>query len=158
MALEIERKFLVNKELIPSLSGGKLLMQAYLCKTPERTVRIRIADKKAFLTIKGKTIGCSCKEFEYEIPVVDAEQLLLLCEDQPIRKTRHEIPCGSHIWEIDIFHAQNEGLILAEIELSAENEEFTIPNWITREVTSNFRYYNSYLSANPFQAWDSLEH
>ncbi len=154
MHVEIERKFLL-KQPIPSslLTNGTLYIQGYLCKNSEKTIRVRIAGEKAYLTIKGKTVGCSKSEYEYEIPVAEAEELLLLCEDKLIRKTRHVIPYASHRWDVDVFHEENDGLILAEIELASENERFELPAWAGEEVTQDFRYYNSYLSEHPYRLW-----
>ncbi|MDR0873145.1 MAG: CYTH domain-containing protein [Prevotellaceae bacterium] len=151
--IEIERKFLVNPSIIGRLKEGKLYTQAYLCKEKERTVRIRIAENRAFLTIKGKTSGFSRTEFEYEIPPEDAETLLSMCAGVPIRKTRYKVFFGNHTWEVDVFGGENEGLLLAEIELKSEDEAFEIPDWATREVTGDGRYYNSYLAGCPFCAW-----
>jgi len=151
MAIEIERKFLLKENILPSFENGTLYVQGYLDENPEKTIRVRIAGAKAFLTIKGKTTRYSKSEYEYEIPVKDAEELLLLCKNAPIRKTRYLIYYGSHRWDVDVFHEQNDGLILAEIELESENEPFDMPPWIGKEVTHDFRYYNAYLSGHPFE-------
>ena len=153
MAIEIERKFLLKENILPPLENGTLYVQGYLDESAERTIRVRIAGVKAFLTIKGKTTGYTKSEYEYEIPVSDAEELMLLCEHAPIRKTRYIIYYGSHRWDLDVFHEQNEGLILAEIELESESETFDSPPWIDKEVTQDFRYYNAYLSGNPYRLW-----
>lgn len=154
MIIEIERKFLLKPDAVPTLTNGVLFVQGYLDKSAEKTIRVRIAEKEAFITIKGKTESFSRKEFEYEIPITDAEELLLLCPDFIIRKTRYNISVGKHVWGIDVFHAENEGLILAEIELESEDETFERPDWIGKEVTDDFRYFNSYLSKNPFKNWE----
>jgi adenylate cyclase len=154
MAIEIERKFLLKQSIPSSIKEmGIFYMQGYLNETPERTLRIRTAGEKAYLTIKGKMEGLTRLEFEYEIPLNDAKQLLLLCIHPPIEKTRYKIKQGSHTWEVDVFHGENEGLVLAEIELQSESEKFEIPDWIGDEVTSDFRFYNSYLSAHPYKTW-----
>lgn len=154
MAIEIERKFLLRQS-ITSITDkkGLLYIQAYLNESPERTVRIRVAGDKAFLTVKGKSSGFTKLEFEYEIPVEDAKQMLKLCENTPLEKIRYRVPYGSHIWEVDCFYGENEGLVLAEIELKSEDESFEMPEWIGDEVTSDKRYYNSYLSAHPYKTW-----
>ena len=151
MAVEIERKFLLKENAFPPFENGTLYVQGYLDENLERTIRVRIAGTKAFLTIKGKTTGCSKSEYEYKIPVKDAQELLLLCKNTPIRKTRYHIYYGAHRWDVDVFHEQNDGLILAEIELESENEPFDRPPWIGEEVTHDFKYYNAYLSGNPFR-------
>ena len=154
--LEIERKFLVtsdsyNKEAF----SKKRITQGYLNSNPERTVRIRIRENKAYLTIKGNssTSGMSRFEWEKEIAVDEAKNLLLLCEKGVIDKTRFEVKVGNHIYEIDEFYGENEGLEMAEIELQSETECFEKPSWLGEEVTNNNRYYNSYLSKNPFKKW-----
>ena len=153
MGIEIERKFLVKENHNIGLEGGKNLAQGYLQADGERTVRVRIANDKAFLTIKGKTVGFSRSEFEYEIPVEDAKQILPLSLYPMVEKVRVEIPVEKHIWEVDFFSGKNEGLILAEIELGSEDETFDLPDWIAEEVTGDQRYYNSHLSKNPFSEW-----
>jgi len=153
MAIEIERKFLLKENTLPSLENGTLYVQGYLDESAEKTIRVRIAGTKAFLTIKGKTTGYTKSEYEYEISVKDAEELLLLCSNEPIRKTRYLIYYGSHRWDVDVFHEQNEGLVLAEIELESESETFEIPPWIGKEVTQDFRYYNAYLSGHSYRSW-----
>lgn len=154
MAKEIERKYLVRSDEWKSLiTKSYPLAQAYLSTDPERTVRVRIKKDKGILTIKGKTSGISRLEFEYEIPVSDAEQLLLLRQSTAIYKTRHEVVFAGKCWEIDVFEAENEGLVLAEIELNEETETFEMPDWIGEEVSHDHRYFNAYLSNHPFSCW-----
>ena len=147
---EIERKFLVKGDFKPFASTQKKLKQGYLSKVPERTVRIRIQDAKGFLTIKGKSnaTGVSRFEWEKEIPLEEAESLLLLCEPSIIEKTRYLVPeKGGLCFEVDVFEGDNAGLVLAEIELNSENESFVKPSWLGEEVTGDVRYYNSYISS-----------
>ncbi len=154
MGIEIERKFLVNEELLkPLLPTGTHYEQGYLPTTDLTTVRVRIAGETGFLTVKGKTTGASRAEFEYEIPLTEAREMLdLFCETTVVKK-RYLIPRGVHTFEVDIFEGENSGLILAEVELTSENEKVDIPNWITKEVTSDPRYYNSQLLINPISRW-----
>ncbi len=152
MATEIERKFLVIPNKWPK-TVGTLYKQGYLSRHPERVVRVRCIDKRAFLTIKGKVENYSRAEFEYEIPLADAEVLLELCEKPIIEKTRYKLNHEGHLWEIDEFHGENAGLVLAEIELLDEKETFVSPVWLGEEVTEDMRYYNSNLIANPYSRW-----
>ena len=150
---EIERKFLVRNNSFKTLATAKKnISQGYLNTHPERTVRIRIADEKAFLTIKGKgnETGMTRFEWEKEIQVDEAKALLALCEKGVIEKTRFLIPAGNHVFEVDEFYGENAGLVIAEIELSDENEAFEKPNWLGQEVTNDEKYYNAYLSKNPY--------
>ncbi|MBF4470802.1 CYTH domain-containing protein [Flavobacterium sp. HJJ] len=154
--IEIERKFLVTSDAFKAEAFAQnRIKQGYLSSVPERTVRVRIKGSKGFLTIKGisNESGMSRFEWEKEIPAADAEKLLLLCETGVIDKTRFEVKSGSHIIEIDEFYGENEGLIMAEIELKSETESFKKPIWLDKEVTSDKRYYNAYLSKNPFKSW-----
>lgn len=153
---EIERKFLVTStEFIQESSLQNRIVQGYLNSDLSRTVRVRIKGEKGFLTIKGKgnASGTTRFEWEKEIAVAEAELLLQLCEKGIIDKIRYEIPVGKHTFEVDIFSGENQGLIIAEVELSSENETFEKPQWLGIEVTGNKRYYNSYLSLNPFKSW-----
>lgn len=155
--IEIERKFLVTSTaFIAEAFCQNRIVQGYLNSNPERTVRIRIKGDKGFLTIKGigNESGLSRFEWEKEIQVTEAEQLLHLCENGVIDKIRHEVKVGSHVYEVDVFSGANEGLIVAEIELSDENESFEKPVWLGEEVTNDNRYYNAYLSNNPFNNWN----
>jgi len=154
MPLEIERKFLVNTEKLTIESEGTFLCQAYLSEDAARTVRIRIAGEKAFLTIKGQTNGISRKEYEYPVPVADAREMMQLAIYPPVEKTRYKILHEGMMWELDIFHGKNEGLILAEIELTSENQTFTRPEWIACEVSGDPRYFNSYLAKFPYRSWE----
>ena len=145
--MEIERKFLVDKKTwdLVVKPKPKKIIQAYLFRSPEKTIRVRTKGDKGFLTIKGKTTGISRSEFEYEIPLEEAEQLISEFADKVILKNRYEIKVGDHLWEIDEFHGKLEGLLLAEIELSFEAEEFELPTWVKTDVSTDENYYNSQL-------------
>ena len=154
--IEIERKFLVlSDDFINKAFAKKRIVQGYLNSNPERTVRIRIKEEKGFLTIKGKgnASGTTRLEWETEIPLQDAEKLLTICESGTIDKIRHEVKVGNHVYEVDVFAGENEGLLIAEIELGDENENFEKPSWLGKEVTNDKRFYNAYLSVNPFKSW-----
>lgn len=154
--VEIERKFLVlSNDFINEAFSQKRIVQAYLSSNPDRTVRVRIKGDKGFITIKGKSNanGTSRLEWEREISVMDAETLLSICESGTIDKIRHEIKVGKHVYEVDIFSGENEGLVMAEIELQSEEESFEKPSWLGEEVTNDERYYNAYLSKKPFLNW-----
>jgi adenylate cyclase len=154
--LEIERKFLVeNNDFLKEAISSSKLVQGYLNSDKERTVRIRIQEETAYITIKGKSSvnGLSRFEWEKEIKVQDAELLLPLCEKGIISKTRYFVVFKDFTIEVDVFNNENEGLILAEIELTTEDQKITLPSWIGKEVTGDKRYYNSYLSTNPFKTW-----
>jgi CYTH domain-containing protein len=156
MSIEVERKFLVKNDNFKKESfQQKHLKQGYLNSNKNRTVRIRIADKKAFITIKGKSnkTGTSRYEWEKEINKKEAEKLLLLCELTLIEKTRYLVKIGKHTFEVDEFYGDNNGLIIAEIELKDENESFIKPNWLGKEVTGDLKYYNSSISKYPFKDW-----
>ncbi len=154
MATEIERKFLVNGDAWRSLAVGTLYRQGYIATNPERTVRVRVVENTGYLTIKGLSIGISRPEFEYTIPVEDAEQMLQnLCDRPLIEKTRYKIKVGDLLWEVDEFEGENQGLILAEVELTDENQTVELPNWIGKEVSGDSRYSNSYLAKHPFSQW-----
>ncbi len=156
MPLEIERKFLLkNNDWKKSVQQQFVIKQGYLNTHPDRTVRIRIKGSKGILTVKGKTIHATRAEYEYEIPINHAEEMILLCEKPIIEKIRYLVEHHNKIWEIDIFSGANEGLMIAEIELESEDEAFHIPSWIGKEVTIDTRYYNSNLSENPFSKWKS---
>ena len=152
MSTEIERKFLVDG-IEWKLGIGVPYCQGYLNPNKERTVRVRIAGDKAFLTIKGITKGISRPEFEYEIPVSDAEQLLKICDGPLIQKTRYVVNYKGNIWEVDEFSGENEGLIIAEIELQDEAQLFERPSWVGKEVSDDPRYFNSNLASNPYSKW-----
>lgn len=157
MAQEIERKYLVAGDYKSEAYASVRIIQGYLSRAPERVVRIRIKDDKGFITIKGTTndSGLSRFEWEKEIPLADAQSLLKLAEPGVIDKTRHLIKNtdGKHTWEVDEFHGDNEGLIMAEIELESESDLFDKPSWLGKEVTGDKRYYNAYLSEKPFKNW-----
>jgi adenylate cyclase len=155
MGVEIERKYLLNLGIWNELSKPvpKFLRQGYLLKEPGKTVRVRIADKQAFITIKGKSAGMSRSEYEYEIPVADAEELLNAFCDTIISKHRYEITFAGKLWEVDVFMGDNEGLYIAEIELDDEAESFELPEWVGEEVTADKRYFNSNLSVRPYSTW-----
>ena len=156
MSLEIERKFLIkNLDFKTESFEKKYLKQGYLNADKNRTVRIRIADEKAFITIKGKSnkAGTTRFEWEKEIPLSEAEELLLLCEPSIIEKHRYLIKKGTHTFEVDVFLGDNQGLIVAEVELNSENETFEKPTWLGNEVTGELKYYNSSISKLPFKNW-----
>ena len=152
MAKEIERKFLVSGEFRQDSPESYRIMQGYICSDPDRTVRVRVRGDKGFLTIKGRSSedGLSRYQWEKEIPVSEAFELMALCGSGVIDKTRYLVPFGKHTYEVDVFHGANEGLVLAEIELSDEQEAFEKPSWLGEEVTGDVRYYNSMLSLHPF--------
>lgn len=153
MGIEIERKFLVDIDKLQPLTNGIKILQGYLL-SHSPSIRIRIANKKAFLTIKGKpTNNISRSEFEYEIPLADGLELLKECKELIISKTRYEIMYENHLWELDIFEEENKGLIVAEIELSSEDESFTLPSWVTVEVSNDTRYTNANLISHPYSRW-----
>ena len=167
MALEIERKFLVTGEYKSLAVDNTRIIQGYLSSVPERTVRVRIKGEQGYITIKGAgttfvthsggasgtTSGASRYEWEKEIPVEEAKELLAICEPGIIDKTRFLIPSGLHTFEVDEFYGDNLGLTVAEIELSSENEPFEKPEWLGKEVTGDSRYYNAELVKNPYTKW-----
>ena len=155
MPQEIERKFLVKGNFKRYIKKTTNIIQGYLSSVPERTVRVRIINDTGILTIKGigNKSGTSRFEWETEILRKDAENLLELCEPGVIDKKRHIIESGDHIFEVDEFHGDNEGLILAEIELKSEDEEFMKPDWLGEEVTGDVKYYNAMLMKNPYKNW-----
>jgi CYTH domain-containing protein len=153
MAAEIERKFLVANDSWRDGTAGVRIAQGYLSQDPDRTVRVRIAGEGAWLTIKGRTEGITRVEFEYPIPLDDARVLLGLCLPSVIDKTRHEVSFAGHLWEIDVFHGDNEGLIVAEVELADEAVSPELPSWVGAEVSSDARYFNSCLAAQPYAKW-----
>ncbi|WP_410220505.1 CYTH domain-containing protein [Pedobacter sp.] len=155
MATEIEHKYLVNldiwKNIIPDKSVE--IRQAYLQTDPEKTIRIRTKDKSGFITIKGNTVGATRLEFEYEIPIADANELINKFCSNLIEKTRHIVTHDSNTWEVDEFKGLNNGLIVAEIELTDEDEKYSIPNWVNKNITDDLRYANSNLTIKPFMTW-----
>ena len=154
MAQEIERKFLIDPDKLDDLNCGITIKQGYVPTSDNTAVRVRIMGDQAFLTLKGENRGAVRTEFEYEIPVSDAEQMLAeLCSGPKVDKTRYLITHDKHLWELDIFAGDNLGLIVAEVELSSETEEVKLPDWITQEVTGDPKYYNSNLLENPYSNW-----
>ena len=156
MALEIERKFLVKSEDYKGLARKHYrIVQGYLSSNPERTVRVRIKGERGYLTVKGiaNDSGLTRFEWEKEIAVAEADELLKICEPGVIDKIRYEVDFGNHTYEVDEFSGDNRGLVIAEIELSDENEAFDKPDWLGDEVTGDKRYYNSMLSLKPFSRW-----
>ena len=153
--MEIERKFLVAGDFTPYVTSSCRISQGYLSSNPDRTVRVRIKGDKGFLTIKGRSSsdGLSRYEWEKEIPLDEATELIGLCEAGVIDKTRHIVPHRGHIWEVDVFRGENEGLVVAEIELSSTDEEFEQLSWVADEVTGDVRYYNAYISSHPYKEW-----
>lgn len=156
MPAEIERKFLIDRQRWPEPKTGEHIQQAYLSSQKERVIRLRIAGEVAHLTVKGITTGATRLEFEYEIPVSDARQMISeICEQPVLEKVRYRIPAGRHVWEVDEFLGANEGLLVAEIELEDEAEEFEKPDWIAAEVTDDPRYFNSNLLSHPYSKWSA---
>ena len=153
MGVEIERKFLVLNSKWRQLGDPVHYAQGYLVADGTRTVRVRIAGEEAFLTIKGASNGMSRSEFEYRVPVDEARELLRLSATPVIEKFRTKILYHGKIWEVDEFEGANKGLVIAEIELVSENEDFDLPSWIGEEVTGDLRYYNSRLAIHPFSQW-----
>ena len=153
MATEIERKFLVAGDSWRDGSPGVRMAQGYLTMDPDRTVRVRLAGENAWLTVKGRTHGITRAEFEYPIPTADARDLLEQCLPSVIDKTRHWIACGGHIWEVDVFHGDNAGLVLAEVELADESVSPELPPWVGAEVSDDPRYFNASLAARPFSSF-----
>ena len=154
--IETERKFLVASDVFKKEAFQKQkIVQGYLNSAPERTVRVRTKGERAYITVKGKSndTGLSRYEWEKEISVDEAEALLKLCEPGIIEKMRYEVKVGKHIFEVDEFFGENEGLLLAEVELSSEEEEYERPEWLEKEVTGDKRYYNSYLLRNSYNSW-----
>lgn len=155
MSVEIERKFLVNPEAWSQVikPQGTLLRQGYILDAPAKTIRVRATATSAFITIKGLSSGFSRPEFEYPVPVTDALEMLELFAVSELSKVRYEISYAGKTWEVDEFKGENEGLIVAEIELEREDEVFDVPAWVTMEVTGDQRYYNSSLAVSPYRNW-----
>lgn len=154
MGKEIERKFLVKDDSFKNLTQGIKYRQGYLNSMKERVVRVRTIDDKGFLTVKGITTGATRVEYEYEIPVKDADAMLDdLCEKPLIEKNRYKIGFESFIWEVDEFFGENQGLIVAEVELEREDQHFEKPEWISEEVTGDPKYFNLNLIQNPYSKW-----
>jgi CYTH domain-containing protein len=153
MGLEIERKFLVATDGWRGGDPGVPYRQGYLCTDPDRVVRVRTMGDRAALTVKGRAHGPVRAEFEYEIPVAEARELLAMCGLPPLEKTRYRVPHGAATWEVDVYHGANEGLVVAEIELESADQPFDRPDWVGREVTDDSRYSNSNLAARPYATW-----
>ncbi len=155
MAKEIERKFIVEGEKWKSeIFKSIRIRQGYVFNTGNKTLRVRITDTKAYLTMKGKTTGISRDEFEYEIPVEEAKKILdIYCENGKIEKTRHFILVGGKEWTIDEFFGDNAGLLMAEVELESEEEKIVIPGWAKKEVSHDKHFFNAYLSLHPYKQW-----
>lgn len=157
MAQEIERKFLVKDNSYREKAfSSSHIKQGYICSARGRTVRVRIRDEKGYLTIKGASdsSGTSRYEWEREIPLQEAEELMLLCEPGMIDKTRFLVRAGKHVFEVDEFYGENQGLVIAEVELGSENEDFERPDFLGEEVTGQVKYYNSFLMKNPYTHWN----
>jgi CYTH domain-containing protein len=155
MSSEIERKFLVSGEFREKSTEATEIVQGYLSSVPGRTVRVRVRGGKGYITVKGNAgeSGIERFEWEMEIPVSDAFELLKLCENYPVEKTRYLVPYGGHLFEVDVFHGENRGLVMAEIELDSADEQFEKPPWLGEEVSLDPRYYNAALAVKPYNRW-----
>ena len=153
MGIEIERKFLVRDRAFLDDVAGVTYRQGYLSTDPDRTVRIRRAGEHGYVTVKGRSHGATRAEFEYEIPVADADAMLALCIPPVIEKIRHRVEHAGRTWEVDVFGGANEGLVVAEVELPSEDAVVDVPDWIGDEVTDDPRYFNANLIAHPFRDW-----
>ena len=154
MGIEIERKFLIDTDKLPPLTNGYTIRQGYIQTADHTAVRVRIRDQEAFLTIKGKSVGASRLEFEYPIPLQDANDMLeALCRSAVVEKVRYLLEHEGHTWEVDVFEGSNEGLVVAEVELDSEEEAFALPGWVSEEVTDDVRYFNSNLVEHPYGDW-----
>ena len=155
MAYEIERKFLVRGDYSSHVFKSFPILQGYLSLTGTSVVRVRIKGDAAFITVKSSLVEgeITRHEWEYEIPLPDAREMLSLCGEGVIDKTRHLVQAGDHVFEVDEFHGENDGLVIAEVELESEGEQFERPHWLGEEVTGNVRYYNSYISIHPYKEW-----
>ena len=155
MPKEIERKFLTTSSDYRKLAHGESYKQGYICRLTDKIVRIRIAGYKAYITVKGKLHNATTRlEYEYEIPVDHAEEMLeMLCEKPFIEKTRYKVCWGKDVWEVDEFHGENEGLVVAELEMPTEDYKFELPPWVGKEVTNDMRYINANLISNPYKSW-----
>ena len=156
MGVEIERKFTVRADFCPQGAGTEMA-QGYLSRDPQRTVRVRMAGARGYLTVKGETRGMVRAEYEYEIPPSDARAMLALCDPPLVEKTRYVVDAAGRRWEVDVFHGANDGLVVAEVELPSETAEVTLPAWVEREVTGEKRYYNSSLIVHPYHSWTAEE-
>lgn len=157
MPLEIEHKYIVDKNLWAKVKpeNSLAIKQAYLSTDPEKTIRLRTLGNSAFITIKGKTTNAVRKEYEYEIPLNEAIEMIELFGENTIEKTRHYIHHEDHLWEVDEFFGLNEGLMVAEVELTSEEEQYQKPIWVAENVTDDAKYYNSYLIKHPFSTWST---
>jgi len=157
MGKEIERKFLIDPDKWQRVSKpkGQLYRQGYLSTDPNRTIRVRLTDTNGYITIKGISVNATRSEYEYEIPASEAKELLDSLSVSELVKTRYKIDHGKKVWEVDEFSGDNTGLIVAEIELTSEDEYFDTPDWIGKEVTGEEKYYNSNLTINPYKNWES---
>lgn len=154
MPKEIERKFLIDLTKLEPLESGTLIKQGYIATADKTVVRARVAGDKAYLTLKGANKGVVRSEFEYEISVEDAQAIIAeLCNGPVVEKIRYLVEHSGHTWEVDVFHGDNEGLIVAEIELESAEEAFELPLWVVNEVSGDPRYYNSSLLDHPFKNW-----
>ena len=153
MGVEIERKFLLAGDGWRALGQPTLLRQGYLSSDPARVVRVRVAGDQAYMTIKGRSVGATRGEWEYSIPLADANELLALCEQPIVEKFRCKIEFAGNVWEVDEFLGANQGLVVAEIELASEDQPFDKPDWIGDDVTHDARYFNSSLVRNPYSNW-----
>lgn len=154
MGKEIERKFLVVNDAWRYQAEGQLYRQGYIPTTDARTVRVRTVGDKGYLTLKGPVVNMTRPEFEYEIPLEDAQAMLdTLCEPPLIEKYRYRVPMNQVVWEIDEFLGENQGLLIAEVELTSPDQAIDVPDWVGEEVTADKRYYNSNLAGNPFSQW-----
>jgi len=152
--VEIERKFLVRGEPWRRSNRSMRVRQGYLTSGGPTTVRVRVGDEMAWLTVKGPTTGLSREEFECTIPRADGEAMLALCSDAVVSKTRYHLEVGEHLWEVDVFEGANAGLVVAEVELESEGDAFVRPDWLGDEVTFDGRYRNSALAKRPYSTWD----
>ena len=153
--VEIERKFLVRTDRWTPGGDSERLVQGYLRTDPDCTVRVRLGAGRGWITIKGRRDGIARREYEYEIPAAEAETLLTSLCGGLVEKTRHRMEFAGRIWEVDLFAGDNEGLVVAEVELDAADEEVALPDWVGEEVSEDRRYTNSYLSRHPFRTWES---
>ncbi len=153
MAKEIERKFLVTSKAWKKSAKKMRIVQGYLSRDPDRTVRVRISGTKAFMTVKGRTKGVSRTEIEFPMPIKEARELMKLCLPTVIEKTRHLVKHEGMTWEVDEFHGANKGLVIAELELPHERAKFEKPDWLGREVSREKRYANACLSEHPYRTW-----
>jgi len=159
MGIEIERKFLVKTDILKDLIENNFfnnkitIKQGYILNSKEKVVRIRITNDKSYITIKGQNKGLSRPEYEYEIPKIDSEEMINTLCSNIIEKTRYVWKNNGNIWEVDIFHGDNEGLILAEVEIPSEDYYIELPNWIDKDVSNDIKYYNNNLIENPYKDW-----